>query len=343
MNWRINGPTGESRIFLGELPADLALCCSDKFALIVADPAVHARHAGRFPDAPVVELAAGEATKTLESARFLYEKFLEFHCDRSSVILAIGGGVVCDVTGFAASTYVRGMPFGYAPTTLLAQVDAAIGGKTGVNFHGYKNLIGTFQQPRFVLCDPALLKSLPPEEIRNGLAEAVKHAAIADAKYFDFLEANAERILALDDDLIGRLVGDSIRIKTEVVNRDPTETGPRRLLNFGHTIGHGIEKTQHLAHGESVAAGMLAAARLSVRLGVAPAADAARLEALLARFGLPTELRLPRDELLDAIAKDKKRMQETLHFVLLNRIGQAVIHPLRFDYLAAVWPDLQKP
>jgi 3-dehydroquinate synthase len=339
MNWRITGPAGDSLIFLGPLSELLPRCCPEKPALIVADAAAHALHAGAFPAAPVVELPPGEAAKSLDTVRALYEKFLEHNCDRGSPILAIGGGVVCDVAGFAASTWLRGVPCGYIPTTLLAQVDAAIGGKTGVNFHGYKNLIGTFQQPRFVVCDPAFLRTLPPAEFRNGLAEAVKHAAIADAGCFDFLENAADRILALDAGALARLVGDSLAVKTAIVNRDAREAGERRLLNFGHTIGHALEKTRSLPHGEAVALGMLAAARLSTRRGLLPAADAQRLAALLARFGLPTETALPREPLLDAVAKDKKRLHETLHFVLLEKIGRGVVVPLRLEELAALWDD----
>jgi 3-dehydroquinate synthase len=332
MNWRINGPTGDCRIALGRFPQDLAEYCPTGPAVVVADAAVYARYSSLFPRAPLVELPPGEAAKSLDVVRQLYDKFLAFECDR--------GGVTCDVTGFAAATYLRGMPCGYVPTTLLAQADAAIGGKTGVNFHGYKNLVGAFQQPRFVLCDPALLKTLPAAEVRHGLAEVVKHAAIADADGFRFLESETERILALDDAVLPRLIGDSIRIKTAIVNRDARESGERRLLNFGHTIGHALEKTPGAPHGEAIARGMAATARLSVRLGSLPAADAARLLALLERFGLPTQTALPRKVLLDALAKDKKRLQGTLHFVLLEKIGQAVVRPLRLEELAAAWDDL---
>ena len=177
------------------------------------------------------------------------------------LIVAIGGGIVCDVAGFAASTYMRGLSFGFVPTTLLAQVDASVGGKNGVNLHGYKNLVGTFAQPGFVLCDPELLRTLPTEEVRNGFAEVIKQAAIGDALLFSFLEAGPDAALSLDRAAIDRIVYDCLKVKTNIVKEDELETGERRKLNFGHTVGHAVEKVHGLRHGEAVSIGMMAAAR----------------------------------------------------------------------------------
>jgi 3-dehydroquinate synthase len=245
------------------------------------------------------------------------------------------------VAGFAAATYLRGLPFALAPTTLLAQVDAGVGGKTGVNFRGRKNQIGVFRQPRLVWCDPAMLGTLPPRETLNGLAEAIKHAAIADPALFAFLEQNVEPLLALDADVLARVVQDCLRIKLDFVRRDELEDfGPRRMLNFGHTLGHAIEAATGQPHGFAVAWGMAAAARLSVARGLLPAADAARLDGLLRRFGYPPPPALDRERALAAARDDKKRHGDELRFVLLTRLGEAAVVEMGLAELAAAWDIL---
>ncbi len=187
--------------------------------------------------------------------------------DRTAFIVGIGGGIVCDITGFVASTYLRGVRFGFAATTLLAQVDASAGGKNGVNFSGYKNMVGMFNQPEFVICDPEVLQTLSERDRGCGLAEIVKHAAIADDGLFCYLEENVGEVLALSPPTVRRMVYDSVVIKSEIVNRDEKETGERRKLNFGHTFGHAVEKITGAPHGEAVSIGMMVAARLSARRG----------------------------------------------------------------------------
>jgi 3-dehydroquinate synthase len=226
--------------------------------------------------------------------------------------------------------------FGFVSTTLLSQVDASVGGKNGVNFQGYKNLIGVFNQPEFVICDPRLLKTLPEKEILNGMAEIVKHAVIEDATLFTYLEKHFQKALTLDTDVIEKLVYDSVVIKSGIVNQDELEKGARRKLNFGHTFGHAFEKTAGVPHGEAVSAGMAAAAALSVRRGRLSIEDAARIKSLLQRIGLPVTIQAERKRVFDALKKDKKRKGDHIHFVLLDGIGKAVVDQIALTELEAL-------
>jgi 3-dehydroquinate synthase len=282
---------------------------------------------------PCFETGTGEQIKNIDTVERIYEFFLENNVDRSSFVVGIGGGIVCDITGFAASTYLRGIPFGFVPTTLLAQVDASIGGKNGVNFRGYKNMIGTFNQPRFVICDMETLKTLPVEELRCGFAEIIKHAAIADESYFNYLENHVESLLNLDMKNLEKTVYDSLVIKSEIVNRDEKESGERRKLNFGHTLGHAVEKVQGLHHGEAVSTGMSFAVDLSVKLRKLEKAEAQRLKDLLLRFDLPVSVNGDISILAEALSKDKKREGEFIHFVLLEKIGKAVVEKIPVSQL----------
>jgi 3-dehydroquinate synthase len=259
--------------------------------------------------------------------------------DRSSFIVGIGGGIVCDITGFVASTYLRGVRFGFVPTTLLSQVDAGIGGKNGVNFKGYKNMVGVFNQPEFVICDMNLLNSLPESEISCGFAEIIKHAAIADADLFSYLEGHYRKALKLDAEVLERLVYDSVLIKSSIVGRDERERGERRKLNFGHTFGHAIEKSTGLSHGEAVSLGIVIASELSARKGLLPEKDRQRVEALLKKLKLPTAVCIDRKGVLDALRRDKKRKGDTISFVLLRGIGNAVVQQIPMRELEAVVSD----
>src|SRR6056297_1011765 len=299
----ISGATGHSEIFVGEsfehlsdhLPADRAIA--------ITDENVGRFYGDLFPVREVITIGQGETIKTLETVAGIYDQLIEREADRSVFMVGIGGGIVCDIAGFVASTYLRGVRFGYVPTTLLAQVDASVGGKTGVNFRGYKNMVGVFNQPEFVLCDPRVLKTLPARDLACGFAEVVKHAAIYDADYFEFLEQDASRARSLDPEIMTRVVYDSIAIKADIVNRDERERGERRKLNFGHTLGHAVEKTSDFLHGEAVSIGMSAAAMISVQKGFMEKSEAERLKALLARFGLPVDAHFDPDAVFDALSR----------------------------------------
>ncbi|MFZ2633556.1 MAG: 3-dehydroquinate synthase [Desulfosalsimonadaceae bacterium] len=337
----IKGVTGHSSIIAGESLKNLYAYLPDTPVVIITDEIVAGLYEKDFPAAPVIRIGMGESIKTLDTVGRIYRELIRLEADRSVFLLGIGGGIVCDVTGFVASTYLRGVRFGYAPTTLLAQVDASVGGKTGVNVDGYKNMAGVFSQPEFVLCDPMVLKTLPERELCSGFAEIVKHAAISDADYFTYLEENAANALALDPEVLERIIYDSVAIKAGVVNRDETEKGERRKLNFGHTFGHAVEKTTGLPHGEAVSIGMVAAAKLSAAKGLLGPDDVDRIMDLLARFHLPTRIPagqgIDREQILEAMARDKKRSGDGIHFVLLSAIGRAVVEKISLAELEAVF------
>ncbi len=259
----------------------------------------------------------------------LLTRLLELRAERSTTLVALGGGVVGDLTGFAAAIYQRGMPFVQVPTTLLAQVDSSVGGKTGINHPLGKNMIGAFHQPLAVLIDTDCLSTLPDRELAAGLAEVVKTAAIRDGRFFEWLETNVPRIKARDADALVHAVTESCRIKAEIVAADEREAGERALLNFGHTFGHAIEAGVGYGewlHGEAVAAGMVMAAKLSQRLGLIAGADVERLRALLQRAGLPVDApRLGAERYLALMSRDKKVVAGSIRFVLLRGIGDAVV------------------
>ncbi|MBA3037475.1 MAG: 3-dehydroquinate synthase, partial [Desulfobacterium sp.] len=275
----------------------------------------------------------GETVKTLDTAAYIYQNLLDMNAQRSTVLVGIGGGIVCDITGFVASTYLRGISFGFVSSTLLSQVDASVGGKNGVNFKGYKNMVGVFNQPAFVICDMNLLKTLPEKDLLCGFAEIVKHAAIEDAALFEYLENNYKKALSLDYNVIERLVYDSVVIKSSVVNRDEKEKGERRKLNFGHTLGHAIEKTTGIPHGEAVSLGMVFAASLSVKRGLLSSGEEKQISALLKNLKLPTTVDIDRKKVIEALNKDKKREGDGIHFVLLDGIGKAVIEEISISEL----------
>lgn len=337
------GQSGTCRILLGGRLEALAGLAGGRRTLVVTDPTVHLFQGHRFAGFDVVEIGLGEACKTLETVRSLYGAFLERELDRSCLVVGIGGGIVCDVAGFAASTFQRGLPFGFAPTTLLAQVDAAIGGKNGVNLEGYKNLVGVIRQPEFVLQDPSVLGTLPETELRCGFSEAVKTAAVGDRNLFEYLEAHAEEALRLEPEVIEKAIAGAAAVKVAVVGEDEAEQGRRMILNFGHTLGHALERSQGLPHGYAVSVGMAAAAALSVRAGLLPGGEAERLTDLLARFGLPLAAGPEAwDHVLEALSKDKKRRGDDVRLILLERLGEAAIRPFPLREIERWFDDLRE-
>jgi 3-dehydroquinate synthase len=258
--------------------------------------------------------------------RKIYERLLKARLDRKSVMVALGGGVVGDITGFAAATYMRGIDFAQVPTTLLAQVDSSVGGKTGVNHRLAKNMIGAFWQPRLVWVDVQTLRTLPRREFLAGLAEVIKYGIIRDEDFFDFLEGNRDRVLEMDDDSLARIIGRSCEIKAEVVSRDERESGLRAILNYGHTIGHAIETVtsyRKYLHGEAVAAGMGVEASISKTMGLIEEDQVARIKALIEAYGLPASAPEVRglDALLSTMQLDKKTVSGELTFILPEKIG----------------------
>ena len=276
----------------------------------------------------LLEVPEGEEQKSLETAGRLYYELTDFYAERTTPILALGGGVIGDLTGFVAATYMRGVPLIQIPTTLLAQVDSSIGGKVAVNHGQLKNKIGAFYQPRLVISDIAILKSLTPGDLSDGLAEAIKHGVILDKEFFTYIEKNLDRIKSLDAGVLETVVFRSAKIKARVVEKDERDFNLRNILNFGHTIGHAIESVSDLRvqHGEAVAIGMLAEARISSKLGIFKENEMSRLEEVIARAGLPIQIpALQLEEIIKAIKHDKKILQGKIRFALPRTIGEAFL------------------
>jgi 3-dehydroquinate synthase len=277
----------------------------------------------------MIEMPDGEEFKSLEWAGKIFDRLIENRADRYTPLIALGGGVVGDITGFVAATYLRGVPFIQVPTTLLAQVDSSVGGKTAVNHPMGKNLIGAFYQPKLVYIDVDTLKTLDQREIRAGIAEVIKYGVIKDEELFEYLAAHAESILKLDEECLQHIIQRSCRIKADVVSADEREAGQRAILNFGHTYGHAVEAVtnyKEYKHGEAVAIGMVFAARLAERIGLCHSDVSSRISSLLKRFGLPVESAgLAKDELMGAMKLDKKVVSGDLRFVLPKRFGEVEI------------------
>ncbi|MGD9075613.1 MAG: 3-dehydroquinate synthase [Desulfobacteraceae bacterium] len=325
---KIHGSTGDSNILIGEGLQNFQKYIASEQVVIITDNNVRRLYGKDFPPYEIIEIGMGEKIKNLDTVKTIYGKLVGFEVDRSSFIVGIGGGIVCDIAGFIASTYLRGVRFGFVASTLLSQVDGSVGGKNGVNFEGYKNMVGVFNQPEFVICDMKLLKTLPEKEILCGLAEVVKHAAMGDADLFSYLEKHYQRVLQLNAEAIEKVVYDSVLIKSSIVNKDEKEEGERRKLNFGHTLGHALEKTTGAPHGEAISVGMMAASNLSAKKGYLSTGEKERIEALLNKFQLPTRVQFNGKRLLDAVRKDKKREGEEINFVLLQGIGKAVVEKI---------------
>ena len=340
---KIQGGTANSTIVSGGRLQDISQYIPHRSRVVITDTHVRRLYEKDFPDCEVIEIGTGEGIKTLHTVKDIYTRLLELDADRSSFILGIGGGVVCDITGFVASTYLRGLTFGFVASTLLSQVDAGIGGKNGVNVNGYKNMVGVFRQPEVVICDMGMLKTLPVREVLSGFSEIVKHAAIADPVLFSYLEDNHESAVGLYRPVMEKLVYDSIVVKASVVNQDETEKGERRKLNFGHTLGHAIERETGISHGEAVSTGMLMAALLSETKGYLKREAVKRIERLLINLGLPTKMALERNGLIEAVSKDKKRSGEKIHFVFLTEIGDAFVEPMSLNELALLLKQMDWP
>ncbi|HLH76528.1 MAG TPA: 3-dehydroquinate synthase [Candidatus Binataceae bacterium] len=291
-------------------------------------------------DPAVIRIAPGEASKSSAGLGRIYDGLIEAGLDRSHAVFALGGGVVGDLAGFAAATYLRGVPLVQVPTTLLAQVDSALGGKTAIDHPRGKNLIGAFYQPRLIVADVETLRSLGEREFREGLAEVIKYGAIMDAPLIDHLEHSLQNILGREPRALEIIVERSLRHKAFVVERDEQESDLRTILNFGHTVGHALEMSAgygHYLHGEAVAIGMTAASRLScLHAGLAPA-EARRLQKLIETAGLPVELPAGwlNEDFARALRLDKKRAAGTIRFVLLDRLGHALVRALEFDQVTA--------
>lgn len=328
----------QSEIYIGPVSDILPGVLPGGRVVVVSDATIDRLYHPLLAPYDAVLIGSGESVKTLQTVETIYRRFIELGVDRSTFVLAIGGGIVTDVAGFAAATYMRGLEFGFVSTTLLGQVDASVGGKNGVNVDGYKNMAGTFTQPRFVICDPGMLRTLSDREFRAGLAEVVKAAIIADGGLFARLEASSFEGLRGDTDLLSDAVSASIRVKAEIVERDERESGDRRKLNLGHTLAHAIEKcSNRMNHGEAVAVGTALIADAAVKLGALKAADRDRIAGLLQKLGFDLKPPVDVKRLLKEVGKDKKNEGGRLRIVVPAGIGDCQVREVSHAEFAALF------
>ena len=328
----------QSEVYIGSAAEILPELLPQGRVVVVSDATIDRLYHPLLAKYDSVLIGTGESIKTLQTVETIYRRFIELGVDRATFVLGIGGGIVTDVAGFAASTYMRGLRFGFVSTTLLGQVDASVGGKNGVNVDGYKNMAGTFTQPQFVVCDPSLLRSLSDREFRAGLAEVVKAAIIADADLFDRMGQTSFETLRSDTDLLSDVISAAIRVKADIVEYDEKESGERRKLNLGHTLAHAIEKSSNrMNHGEAVAVGTALIAGAAVKLGVLKEEDRLRIEKLLVRLGFDLTPPVEIKRLLKEVGKDKKNEDGMLRIVLPVGIGDCEVRKMAPGEFAALF------
>ncbi len=327
-----------SEVVVGSASDFLPRLLPDKRVVVVSDTNIDRHYHSLVNRYEHVLIGLGETSKTLVTADAIYKQFVSLGVDRSTFVLAIGGGIVTDVAGFVASTYMRGLEFGFISTSLLGQVDASVGGKNGVNVEGYKNMVGTFTQPRFVICDVGMLRTLPERELRTGMAEMIKAGIIADGGLFSMIERTPLAELVKDPDLLREAVYRAIKVKADIVECDEREHGDRRKLNLGHTLAHAIEKSSSkMNHGEAVAVGLALIADAAVRRGLLAEADRERICSLLQRTGFDLTPPVAMRVLLKAVSKDKKSEGDMLHVVFPTAIGACEVQPMPIDEFRAMF------
>ena len=327
-----------SEVIVGSVSELLPRLLPDKRVVVVSDTNIDRHYHTLVNRYEHVLIGLGEASKTLVTADAIYKKFISMGVDRSTFVLAIGGGIVTDVAGFVASTYMRGVEFGFVSTSLLGQVDASVGGKNGVNVDGYKNMVGTFTQPRFVICDVGMLRTLPEREVRTGMAEVIKAGIIADEELFSKLELTPLAELTKNPDLLGEVVYRAIKVKADIVERDEREHGDRRKLNLGHTLAHAIEKSSSkMNHGEAVAVGLSLISDAAARRGLLSAADKERICSLLQRTGFDLTPPVAMRVLLKAVSKDKKSEGDVLNVVFPTAIRACEVVPMPLEEFRAMF------
>ena len=325
-------------VVVGSLSEELPRLLPQKRVVVISDINLDRYHHSLLAQYEHILISQGETSKTLHTVDKIYRQFIEMGVDRSTFILGIGGGIVTDVTGFVASTFMRGLEFGFVSTTLLGQVDASVGGKNGVNVDGYKNMVGTFNQPKFVICDVDMLSTLSEREFRTGLAEMIKAGVIADKELFERMEACTLQELRDNRDLLAELVYRAIKVKADIVERDERESGDRRKLNLGHTLAHAIEKcSSKMNHGEAVAVGLSLIADAAWRSGALKEEDKARIDRLLIGYGFsitpPVEVR----RLLREVKKDKKSEGDAIYIVMPIQIGDCRVDKMSLEDFKAMF------
>lgn len=308
------------------------LCKKDK-SVIITDDHVYDLHKEKFSGFRVIKIVPGEEHKNQQIVDRIIERLIDLEMDKHGFIIGVGGGVVSDIAGYVASIYKRGVKLGLVPTTILGMVDASIGGKNGIDLGVYKNMVGTIYQPEFILYDYRFLETLPVKEWINGFAEIIKHACIKDALLFRVLERYTLHEIQADTTLIASLIEQNVEIKMKIVTNDEFEEGDRKLLNFGHTFGHAIENLHEIPHGHAVSIGMVAACNLSEKLNNLHFEDAQKVVRLLSRYHLPVDIETDHEKVFEVMKLDKKRADDQMQFVMLNKIGEACTKPVPLVFL----------
>lgn len=318
--------------------SELGTLAKERQLFVVTDEKIFAKHKLKFKGLTTILLPPGEQSKTQATVDKALLELIEAGAERKSLIVGVGGGVVTDMTGYMASVYMRGVAFGFVPTSILAMVDAAIGGKNGIDVGLYKNMVGTINQPEFLLYDNSLLKTLPAEEWSNGFAEIIKHACIKDAPMFKQLGEHKISDYKKDATLLSALIKRNVLIKAKVVQADEFEEGERKLLNFGHTLGHAIENMLQVKHGEAIAIGMVAASVFSEKLTGFKSTK--KVVGMFERYGLPTNAAFEKDKAFSIIQKDKKKENKGMNYVLLEKIGKGVVKQVAISDLKKMLEEL---
>jgi len=334
MQYAVTFPTGTVDYRPGGSLEELAHLAPPDRSIIITDSHVREIHGHLLAGYRVLEVPAGEANKSWETIQTLALQLIGMEAHRKTTLVGIGGGVVTDITGFLASIYMRGVPFGFVPTTLLAMVDASVGGKNGVNLGLHKNMLGTFAQPKFILYDTALLRTLDDGQWSNGFGEIIKYGCICDVRIINTLKQGDIRYFRKRPDRLNELIAGCVHVKNKIVAADEKESGIRKILNFGHTAGHAFESIYRLPHGHSVALGMQAACLLSQQLCGLDSQVVRDLQEVMRRYELPVSLSFDLQQVMDVLHMDKKRDTDTVDFILLERLGKACVKPLPFSVIA---------
>ena len=308
--------------------------------ILITDENVFSLQSEKFNNWKTIVLKAGEKYKNQETVDEIINRLIEFNADRQTFIVGVGGGVVTDITGYAASVYMRGVKFGFVPTSILAMVDASVGGKNGVDVGVYKNLVGTINHPEFLLYDFSLLETLPEKEWINGFAEIIKHACIKDKAMFDFLKEKSLDYFHSSLKNIGELVQQNVEIKYNIVSNDERETGERKLLNFGHTLGHAIENTACLPHGSAISIGMMAACNVSEKINKFSKAETEKVKELISQYQLPVSYKVDKEKTWDILLHDKKKSGKDMNFIVLDEIGKASVKKIPLSELQEIFYSL---
>jgi len=308
--------------------------------ILITDDNIFSSQSGRFDGWKTIVLKAGEKFKNQKTVDEIINRLIELNADRQTFIIGVGGGVITNITGYAASVYMRGVKFAFVPTSILAMVDASIGGKNGIDVGVYKNLVGVINQPQFLLFDYTFLETLPEKEWINGFAEIIKHACIKDVNMFDFLKEKSLGYFRSSLENIGKLVQQNVEIKYNIVANDERETGDRKLLNFGHTLGHAIENTANLPHGSAISIGMMVACHISETINNFSKVETEKIKELISQYHLPVSFETNKEKAWEILLHDKKKSGNDMNFIVLDEIGKASVKKIPLPQLREIFNSL---